>query len=41
MPLVIVVLYAFNKSVTRTWPPDLWTTKWFTVAWNDPTCARR
>ena len=34
-PLVILALYAFNKGVTRSWPPDLWTTKWFTAAWND------
>src|SRR5439155_12485696 len=31
-PLVILALYAFNKGVTRSWPPDLWTTKWFTAA---------
>ena len=36
IPLVILGLYAFNKSITRAWPPDLWTTKWFSVAWNDP-----
>jgi len=35
-PLVILGLYAFNKSITRAWPPDLWTTKWFGVAWHDP-----
>jgi putative spermidine/putrescine transport system permease protein len=29
-------LYAFNKGVTRRWPPDLWTTKWFSTAWHDP-----
>jgi putative spermidine/putrescine transport system permease protein len=36
VPLVILGLYAFNKSITRAWPPDLWTTKWFGVAWHDP-----
>jgi putative spermidine/putrescine transport system permease protein len=36
VPLVILGLYAFNKSITRAWPPDLWTTKWFSVAWHDP-----
>jgi putative spermidine/putrescine transport system permease protein len=36
IPLVILGLYAFNKSVTHAWPPDLWTTKWFTAAWDDP-----
>ena len=35
VPLVILGLYAFNKSITRAWPPDLWTTRWFSVAWND------
>ncbi len=34
-PLVILALYAFNKGVTRSWPPDLWTTKWFTAALHD------
>jgi putative spermidine/putrescine transport system permease protein len=35
-PLVILGIYAFNKSITRAWPPDLWTTKWFSVALHDP-----
>jgi len=35
-PLVILALYAFNKSVTRAWPPELWTTRWFGAAWRDP-----
>jgi putative spermidine/putrescine transport system permease protein len=35
-PLVILGLYAFNKTIARRWPPDLWTTKWFTAAWHDP-----
>ncbi|MGZ5213542.1 MAG: ABC transporter permease [Actinomycetota bacterium] len=34
-PLVILALYAFNKGVTRAWPPDLWTTRWFSAALND------
>ena len=34
-PLAILALYAFNKGVTRSWPPDLWTTKWFTAALHD------
>jgi putative spermidine/putrescine transport system permease protein len=37
VPLAIVVLYAFNKTRTASWPPDLWTTEWFSQAWNDPT----
>ena len=36
VPLVIVVLYAFNRTRTASWPPDLWTTEWFSQAWNDP-----
>ncbi|MFB3738904.1 MAG: ABC transporter permease [Candidatus Velamenicoccus archaeovorus] len=35
-PLVILALYAFNESFARAWPPDLWTLKWFRIAWNDP-----
>lgn len=34
-PLVILALYAFNKGVTRDWPPDLWTTRWFRAALDD------
>jgi putative spermidine/putrescine transport system permease protein len=35
-PLVVLGIYAFNKSITRAWPPDLWTTKWFSTAFHDP-----
>ncbi len=34
-PLAVVVLYAFNERVTQAWPIDNWSTKWFSVAWND------
>jgi putative spermidine/putrescine transport system permease protein len=37
LPLAIVVLYAFNKTRTAAWPPSLGTTKWFAIAWEDPT----
>jgi putative spermidine/putrescine transport system permease protein len=37
VPLVILALFAFDKGVTRAWPPDLWTLHWFRVAWHDPT----
>jgi putative spermidine/putrescine transport system permease protein len=40
VPLVILALYAFNESITRAWPPELWTTKWFSQAWNDPDMRR-
>ena len=36
VPLVIIVIYAFNKSVSGSWPPQLFTLKWFSVAWHDP-----
>jgi putative spermidine/putrescine transport system permease protein len=36
VPLVILFLYAFSKGITRSWPPDLWTTEWFVKAWQDP-----
>jgi putative spermidine/putrescine transport system permease protein len=35
VPLVILALYAFNKSFARSWPPDLWTLRWFRDAWSD------
>jgi len=36
VPLVVVVLYAFTKSSTASWPPQLFTLKWFTEAWHNP-----
>jgi putative spermidine/putrescine transport system permease protein len=35
-PLFIVALYAFGKGRGSTWPPELFTLKWFKVAWEDP-----
>jgi len=35
VPLAIVVIYAFNRSVDNSWPPDLWTLNWFSVAYHD------
>jgi putative spermidine/putrescine transport system permease protein len=35
-PLLIVVIYAFNKNISAAWPPNLFTTKWFGIAWNNP-----
>jgi putative spermidine/putrescine transport system permease protein len=35
VPLALVVLYAFNRAVDNSWPPDLWTTRWFGQAWAD------
>jgi putative spermidine/putrescine transport system permease protein len=36
IPLVIVVVYAFNNSVAQTWPIDSFTTKYFRLAWQNP-----
>jgi putative spermidine/putrescine transport system permease protein len=35
VPLVIVVLYAFNDSIGQAWPIQAYTTKWFSAAWNN------
>jgi putative spermidine/putrescine transport system permease protein len=36
LPLVLVAVYAFNESITQRWPIDDFSTKWFSVAWNNP-----
>jgi putative spermidine/putrescine transport system permease protein len=36
LPIVIVVLYAFNSSNVQSWPIAGLSTKWFAVAWHDP-----
>src|SRR4026209_2746006 len=35
VPLVVVVLNAFNKDQVVSWPPSLVTTSWFTTAWHN------
>jgi putative spermidine/putrescine transport system permease protein len=40
VPIVVLVLYAFSKGISRRWPPDLWTLKWFQAAWDDPDVRR-
>jgi putative spermidine/putrescine transport system permease protein len=35
-PIVIVFIYAFNRSTDQSWPPALWSTRWFHVAFTDP-----
>jgi putative spermidine/putrescine transport system permease protein len=35
VPLLVVVIYAFNSSVAQVWPPKGFTTKWFTLAFGD------
>jgi putative spermidine/putrescine transport system permease protein len=35
VPLVVVVLNAFNKDQVVSWPPSLFTTSWFSSAWHN------
>jgi putative spermidine/putrescine transport system permease protein len=35
-PLVLIGIYAFNRSNIQSWPIPGWTTHWFSVAWHDP-----
>jgi putative spermidine/putrescine transport system permease protein len=37
IPLIVVFIYAFNDSVTMSWPPSGFTTRWFDLAWHDST----
>jgi putative spermidine/putrescine transport system permease protein len=36
LPLVLIGVYAFNKSNIQSWPLPGWTTHWFSVAWHNP-----
>jgi putative spermidine/putrescine transport system permease protein len=36
VPLLVIVLYAFNKSIAQSWPISKFSTKWFSVAWHNP-----
>ena len=36
LPLFIIALYAFNKNITQAWPIEKYSTRWFSVAFNDP-----
>jgi putative spermidine/putrescine transport system permease protein len=36
LPILVVVIYAFNDSVAQAWPPTGFTTRWFGIGWNDP-----
>jgi putative spermidine/putrescine transport system permease protein len=36
LPLVLVGVYAFNRSNIQGWPIPGWTTHWFSVAWHNP-----
>jgi putative spermidine/putrescine transport system permease protein len=35
-PLVLIAVYAFNKSNVQSWPISGWTTHWFSIAWHNP-----
>jgi putative spermidine/putrescine transport system permease protein len=36
LPLFIIALYASNRNVTQAWPIEKYSTRWFSVAFNDP-----
>jgi putative spermidine/putrescine transport system permease protein len=36
LPLIVIALYAFNRNVTQAWPIETYSTRWFSVAFNDP-----
>ena len=36
IPLVLISIYAFNKSVVQSWPISGFTLHWFHEAWHDP-----
>jgi len=35
VPLILIAVYAFDASVTQSWPINAFTTKWFSVAYHD------
>jgi putative spermidine/putrescine transport system permease protein len=35
IPLIIILVYAFNRSNIQSWPITNWTVHWFSAAWND------
>jgi len=35
LPLVLIAVYAFNESVTQSWPIENFSTKWFSVAYHN------
>jgi len=36
IPIVLIVLYAFNQSTIESWPISHFTLHWFSLAWHDP-----
>jgi putative spermidine/putrescine transport system permease protein len=35
IPLIVILVYAFNSSNIQSWPITSWTVHWFSAAWND------
>ena len=35
VPLILIAVYAFNESVTQSWPIENFSTKWFSVAYHN------
>jgi len=36
IPILLIILYAFNSSNIESWPISSFTLHWFSVAWHDP-----
>jgi putative spermidine/putrescine transport system permease protein len=36
IPIVTIVVFAFDASNVQSWPISHWSTHWFSVAWHDP-----
>src|SRR5215469_17566140 len=36
VPIILIVLYAFNRSNIESWPIAGFSVHWFAVAWHDP-----
>jgi len=36
LPLIVVIIYAFNSATITSWPPGQPSLHWFNVLWNDP-----
>lgn len=36
LPLIVIGLYAFNQQIAQRWPIENWSTRWFGVAWRNP-----
>jgi ABC-type spermidine/putrescine transport system permease subunit II len=41
LPIVIIILYAFNAQAAQGWPITDWTTKWFGRRCTTAKCSRR